>query len=176
MSLPPLLLDTIRYTLPGLAMVIVAFYLIKPYLDRYEKVKLLMLKKSQGSHTITLQLQAYERVVLFIERINPANMLLRLNAPSFAATELHAMILTEIRNEFQHNVTQQIYISERAWAVVKKVKNDTLTVINNAAYELPENAGGLELAKAIMSRFSQVEENLYESAAALLRRDAEQLF
>ncbi|MEO6497402.1 MAG: hypothetical protein ABIN95_00235 [Mucilaginibacter sp.] len=170
------MLDILKYTLPGVGVVIVLFYLIKPYLDRFEQLKVLDLKKNTGGQALPLKLQAYERIVLFIERVNPANMLVRLNAPSFSAAELHTIMITEIRNEFQHNVTQQIYVSERAWNVVKRVKDNTVTVVNNAAAALPENATGLDLGKMILVLLSQTEDNFYDTGTALLRKDVELLF
>src|SRR5882757_561517 len=143
MNLLPYLLDIIKYTVAGLGIVWIAFYLIKPYLDRDEKIQLLEFKKTISNQTLPLRLQAYERCVLFIERVNPANMLIRLNAPSYSAHELYSLVVDEIRNEYLHNITQQIYVSSRAWGVVKHVKEDTLGIINNAVKGAPETATGL---------------------------------
>jgi hypothetical protein len=115
-------------------------------------------------------------VVLFIKRVNPANLLIRLNAPAYPAAELHSLIVTEIRNEYQHNVTQQLYVSLRAWAVVKRVKDDTLSIINNAVKALPENATGLELSKAILAQLSNLEDSPYDIGLNLVKRDMEELF
>ncbi len=84
-------------------------------------------------------------------------MLVRLNGAQYPAAELYSLIVAEIRNEYQHNVTQQLYVSIRAWAVVKKIKDDTLSVVNNAVKALPENATGLELSKLILAHLSKLE-------------------
>ena len=115
MTLYPYLLDILKYTMAGMGVVWIAFYLFKPYLDRSENIQLIELKKTISNQTLPLRLQAYERVVLFIERVNPANLLIRLNSTAYPAAELHSLIVTEIRNEYQHNVTQQLYVSNRAW-------------------------------------------------------------
>src|ERR1700712_1935788 len=104
MNLYPYLLDIIKYTIAGLGIVYIAFYLIKPYLERDEKIQLLEFRKTISNQTLPLRLQAYERLVLFIERVNPANMLIRLNAPSYSAQELNSLIVEEMRNEYQHNI------------------------------------------------------------------------
>jgi len=170
------LMDVFKFTLAGTGVVSIAFYLIKPYLERDEKIQLLEFRKAINNQTLPLRLQAYERLVLFIERVNPANMLVRVNATSYTAGELHALVLEELRNEFQHNITQQIYVSSRAWAVVKRVKDDTLAIITKAAKSLPETATGLELSKAILGFLSQLEDSPYEVGANLLRKDLEDLF
>ncbi len=176
MSLLPFLADIFKYIIAGMTVVCVAFYLIKPYLERDEKIQLLEFKKALTNQTLPLRLQAYERLVLFIERVNPANMLIRLNGPAYNAHELYSLIAEEIRSEYQHNITQQIYISARAWSVVKRVKEDTLGIVNNAVKTLPPTATGLELSKLILTNLSQLEDNPYDIGASLLRKDLEDLF
>jgi len=176
MNLLPFLLDILKYTIAGLGLILIAFYLLRPYLDRDEKIQLLEFKKTLSSQTLPLRLQAYERLVLFIERVNPANMLIRLNAPSYLAQELYALLLEEIRSEYQHNITQQIYVSSRAWGVVRNIKDDTLGIINNAAKGMPDGATGLEFSKILLASLSQLEDNPYEVGAGLLRKDLEEIF
>lgn len=170
------LLDIVKYTIAGLGVVWIAFYLIKPYLEKNEKIQLLEFKKSIANQTLPLRLQAYERIILFMERINPENMLVRLNAGNYTASELHSIIISEIRNEYQHNITQQIYVTSRAWGVAKRVKEDTLNIAGAAFKSLPENASGLDLGKVMLVQLSQLENNPYEIGAELLRKDLEDLF
>jgi hypothetical protein len=172
----PYLLDIIKYTVAGLGVVWIAFYLLKPYLDRNESIQLVELKKTISNQTLSLRLQAYERVVLFIERINPTNLLVRLNNPDYSAAELYVLIVAELRSEYQHNVTQQIYVSPNTWAIVKRLKDETLGLVNNAIKDLPENATGLELSKVVLARISSAENNPYEAGLALIRKELEQLF
>ncbi|MDN5283744.1 MAG: hypothetical protein JWR38_18 [Mucilaginibacter sp.] len=172
----PYLLDILKYTVAGIGIVWVALYLFKPYLDRAEHIQLLELKRTISNQTLPLRLQAYERVVLFIERVSPANMLVRLNATSLSAAELQMLVITEIRNEFQHNITQQIYVSARVWNMVKRVKDDTLSLVNNAVKALPADASGMELSKTILVHLSKLEQDPYEIATGLVRQDMEEIF
>ncbi len=175
-EIPPLLLDVIKYTIAGLATVALAYYLVKPHLERAEGIQLLELKKAVTNQTLPLRLQAYERMVLFIERVNPANMLIRLSATDYTAAELHSIVVNEIRNEYQHNVTQQIYVSPMAWGVIRRVKNDTLGIVTNAVKALPEDASGLELSRTILMHLSKLEENPYDIAGAMIRKDLDDIF
>jgi hypothetical protein len=176
MALYPYLLDILKYTIAGLGVVWIAFYLIKPYLDRTEQIQLLEFKKAISNQTLPLRLQAYERIILFMERINPENMVIRLNSPGYSAADLHSIIITEVRNEYQHNITQQIYVSSRAWAVAKRVKDDTLVIVSTAYKSLPENATSLDLGKAMLTKLSELDDNPYEIGAGLIRKDLEYLF
>jgi hypothetical protein len=176
MTLYPYLLDILKYTVSGLGVVWIAFYLIKPYLDKSERIQLLEFKKSIANHTLPLRLQAYERIILFIERINPENLLIRLNATGYSAAELQSIIITEVRNEYQHNITQQIYVTSRAWGVARRVKDDTLNLVTGAIKTLPETASALDLSRTILITLSQLENNPYEIGAELIRKDLEDLF
>ncbi len=170
------LFDIIKLTISGLLVVMAAFYIARPYLDRFEKQQLIGLKQTFTKETLPLRLQAYERLVLLIDRINPANILLRLNNPDFAAGELHYLVLAEIRNEFQHNITQQLYVSTTAWEITKRVKNDTIFLMNSALKALPPEASGLEFCRLVLEQISRMESNPYEVGATLIREEAEQLF
>jgi len=170
------LLDILKYTVAGIGIVYVAFYMLKPYLDKTTALQTLEFKKAIANQTLPLRLQAYERLVLFIDRINPSNMLIRLNGNGYSAAELNSIILNEIRTEYQHNVTQQIYVSTQAWAVVKRVKSDTLALVNNAVKTMPDNATGLDLGKVILTHLSKLEEDPYDIATNLVRQDLENIF
>ncbi|WP_374949538.1 hypothetical protein [Mucilaginibacter sp.] len=176
MILYSLLIDVLKYTVAGIGIVYIAFYLFKPYLDRSNNLQLLDLKKAISSQTLPLRLQAYERLILFTDRINPANLLIRMNGNGYTAAELHSLIVAEIRNEYQHNVTQQLYVSDRAWAVTKRVKEDTLSMVNTAIKALPESATGLDLGRIVLNHLSKLEDNPYDIATALIRKDLEELF
>jgi hypothetical protein len=169
------LLEILKLILAGVGVVYVAFYLLKPYLDKSEHLQLMELKKTISSQTLPLRLQAYERIVLFVERVNPANMLIRLSGTGASAAELHAVVVSEIRNEFQHNISQQIYVSDRAWTIVKRVKDDTLSVVTNAVKALPTDATGLDLSKTILAHLSHLEDNPYDIALKIIREDMEGL-
>jgi hypothetical protein len=176
MQIPNYLLDILKLTIAGVGIIYVAFYLLKPYLDRSEQVQLIELKKTISSQTLPLRLQAYERIVLFVERSNPANLLLRVSGTAESASELYTMIVSELRNEYQHNISQQIYVSSRAWTIVKRVKDDTLSVTTNAVKALPENATALELSKTILAHLSSLQDNPYEIALNIIREDMEAFF
>ena len=176
MVLSDYLLDILKFTLAGIGTVYAAFYLIKPHLDKTESLQLMELKKTISNQTLPLRLQAYERIVLFIERVNPASMLLRIHSTGLSAAELHSIVANEIRNEFQHNITQQIYVSSRAWAVVNRVKDDTLSIVTNAVKALPETATGLDLSKTVLGHLSHLQDNPYDIALQIVKEDMEALF
>lgn len=169
-------LDIFRTVISGLILIVAVFYLLKPYLDKLEKQPIPSINPNTENNQLSLQLQAYERLLLFVDRTNPVNLLVRLNDSAYLAAELHYQVLGEIRNEFQHNITQQLYVSATAWEIVKRIKNDTISLANSAVKVLPPHASGLDFSKLILEQMSKMENNPYDAAAALIRDDARQLF
>ncbi|MES1181867.1 MAG: hypothetical protein ABUL44_03640, partial [Flavobacterium sp.] len=95
------------------------------------------------------RLQAYERMTLFLERIAPQNLLIRLNTVNMPYSEFHQLLLSEIRNEYNHNASQQVYMSEDVWSLIKNAKEDLIVTINEAAAQMNVNSSSLDLAKKI---------------------------
>ena len=98
---------------------------------------------------LTLRLQAYERFVMFLERINPSNLVMRLNSPELTSQQFQAILVRTIREEFEYNLSQQLYISNHSWEMIKNAKEETITLINQASAKVAENAHSSDLVKAI---------------------------
>jgi hypothetical protein len=132
--------------------------------------------KKDDNTLLTLRLQAHERLVVFTDRLNPSNLFLRLFRPGISAAELQSVILNEIRQEYQHNVTQQLYVSTENWSVLSKLKEDTLAMINNATAALPPDATGVDLSRKVLEHMAEVKDNPYELTLALIKKDIHQLY
>lgn len=145
-----IVIEILKICLPALLVMITAWLVIKNMLkddqDRRHQEALL-----QAVKVITpIKLQAYERAVLFLERISPESLILRISKPEYTATQLHSALVTTIRSEFEHNLSQQIYMTSEAWEMVKNAKGTVVRMINNIATQLPPNATGEELARMIL--------------------------
>ncbi|HTX89328.1 MAG TPA: hypothetical protein VMC08_10090 [Bacteroidales bacterium] len=99
---------------------------------------------------LPIRLQAYERTVLFLERITPANLVMRLHKPEMNAVQLQSALIKAIREEFDYNLSQQLYLSLHAWELVKNAKEEAIRLINTAAGKLEETAPSAELVRTIM--------------------------
>ena len=98
---------------------------------------------------LTLRLQAYERIILFLERTSPNNLIMRLNKPEMSSLQLQSALVKVIREEFEYNLSQQLYISFKAWELVKNAKEETIKLINVASGKIPDTASSGELVKII---------------------------
>ncbi|MCE7066822.1 hypothetical protein [Dyadobacter sp. CY326] len=133
----------------------------------------------RGKHTgitLPLRLQAYERMCLFLERIAPNNLLLRLVPSAMSALELQQILLQDIREEYNHNVAQQMYISSNAWEQITNAMNETVAVINQAATEIPGEAPPADLAKKIFSHVIEKEVQPSAHALKVLKEEIRTLF
>ena len=116
-------------------------------------------------------------MIIFIDRINPSNLLIRLHQQGIGADALQMLIISEIRTEYQHNIAQQLYIGPVTWNVIRKLKDDTIAMVNNAVKNLPEEqTTGVDLSKKILNHMSAIEENPYELTMELVKKDIQKLF
>lgn len=109
-------------------------------------------KKNSGPDFSTkqLQLQAYERLVVLTERVALPNLVSRANQPGLTAREMQLLMLESIKQEFEYNSSQQIYVSPVAWQAVNNLKEQNMMIINQVAQTLPNDARGIDLGKRIM--------------------------
>lgn len=102
-----------------------------------------------------LQLQAYERLLLLTDRIALPNLINRVNQPGFNARDMQALLTQTIKQEFEHNITQQIYVSPEAWDAMRNFKEQNLLIINQVASILPVEASGVDLNKSLLELLVQ---------------------
>jgi len=103
-----------------------------------------------GLNTKQLQLQAYERLILLTDRIALPNLISRVNNQGLNAREMQLLLTQAIRQEFEHNITQQIYVSPEAWEAVRNFKDQNVLVINQVSSFLPPEASGHDLSKSLL--------------------------
>ncbi|RYD73861.1 MAG: hypothetical protein EOP55_16280 [Sphingobacteriales bacterium] len=155
---------------------IAIYYVLKNDIQRFFNLKTIELNKESRAHILPLRLQAHERLIIFVDRINPANLLVRLHQQGIAIATLQAGILNEVRSEYQHNITQQLYVNSETWNVVRKLKDDSIAMINNAVQNIPADANGIELSKAILQHMASIDENPYDLTIELIKKDIQKLF
>jgi len=144
------LYDIIKMTIPALLVFLTAWVLIRNLIknDQDKRRQELVL---QNSRTVTpIKLQAYERIVLFLERISLESLLVRVNTPGMTALQLHSALLTTIRSEFEHNLSQQIYMSPQAWEVVKNARSNMIKMINSEFEKAKKSDNAMELSKRLL--------------------------
>jgi hypothetical protein len=107
-------------------------------------------KGKQDIATRALRLQAYERLTLLADRISIPGLVGRVSQPGLSAREMQALLTQTLRQEFDYNITQQIYVSPEAWDAVRNLKEQNLLIINQVAAFLPAEASGQDLCKSLL--------------------------
>lgn len=176
MNLPQGILDFLVYLAPSLLVFLTAFFLVKKFLDSDQKLKYAELKKTMDNNLMPLRLQAYERIVLFLERISPNNMLSRIYEPGMTVLEFHREILQNIKMEYEHNITQQVYVTNAAWNTVRTSRDELVKLVNLAVAKCNPNAPGVELSKTIFESMMQSEEYPIQNAIDQVKNEAHSLF
>jgi hypothetical protein len=168
-------LQILGYVLPLLVFFALAYYLIKLFLDNDQKKRALDIKMSGYKIVTPIRLQAYERLVLFLERISPESLVMRVHKPALSAPQLQSELIQNIREEFEHNLSQQVYVSSQAWEVIRNSKEDMIKLINTSAAKLNDNATAMELSQKIFE-LSLGGKLVTRSALELLKNEIRQLF
>jgi hypothetical protein len=151
------LADLLRYILPSLIVFVATFLTLKQFMDSQNRMKALELKMDNQKDMTPIRLQAYERIVLFLERINPSNLVLRVHRPGMSARMLQAELTRTIRQEFDHNLSQQIYMGNNAWELTRNAKEEMIKLVNLTAGKLNDQATGVELSQLILEATSKME-------------------
>lgn len=134
----------------GAIVFLTSMYSIRHFLDQ-EKEKRHAEYRSQNQKMISpLRLQAYERIVLFLERINPDSLIMRLSVPGMQSLQLQREMLSLIRAEYEHNLSQQIYLSRDAWDIVCNAKENVIRLINSSAERVQPDSPSMDLVRSMM--------------------------
>jgi hypothetical protein len=121
-------------------------------------------------------LQAYERLTLLVSRIALPNLITRLSVPNSLARDMQLLLLQTIREEFDFNISQQIYVSTDAWKAVKTLRDQNMLIVNQIASALPEGATGGDLSKIILDfLMTDARGNLHELVSEVLANEAKKL-
>ncbi len=125
--------ELLLYALPALITGLVAYYFFKEHINNEDGRRRFLLHKELQVNALPMRLQAYERMVLFLERITPTKLLVRTNPTSSNKESYESLLVATIDQEFEHNLSQQIYISSDCWNIITAAKNSTIQLIRKAS-------------------------------------------
>lgn len=165
-----------KLLIPALLVLYAMYLTVKSVLEKDIERKEVDFKIKNYETILPLRLQAYERITLLLERISPNNIMLRLNNPGLSAKEFQIILVKEIREEYNHNLSQQIYIDENTWVLVRKAVEDTINLINQSAMNLKEEAKSMDLTKSVFAEIMQNEVNSINHALSQLKKEVSQFY
>jgi hypothetical protein len=151
------LTDVFKITIPALMVFLTSYYLLKNMIRNDQDKRRQELILQNGRTVMPIRLQAYERIILFLERISLESLLVRVSTPDMTSVQLHSALLTTIRSEFEHNLSQQIYMTSQAWEVVKNARSGIIRIINTEAEKMPANSTGMALSKRLLETIMELD-------------------
>lgn len=153
-------LQIVGYIVPALVVFGATYIVLRAFLDRESKMRLIEYKQNKLREALPVRLQAYERLTVFLERIALHNLLPRVRKAEMNVGDFRMSLINNIRMEYEHNISQQIYISTEAWAMIRAAKEEIISIINRNAMELLPELPGIELHKKIIAELAETEEDI----------------
>ncbi len=153
---PVKIFELFAYCIPALITSVLAFFLFSEHFKSEEKRRKFVLLQENQKQSLPIRLQAYERMSLFLERINPSKLLLRVPPYSEDKNDYESHLIHQIEQEFEHNLAQQIYVSNECWTMILSAKNATIQMIRNTSRN-EEVKDADKLREAILSGMIGIE-------------------
>ena len=166
-------IEIVKFVIPALIVFAVSWRLVSKFLDDNRHARLLELKKEQVAHITPLRVEAYERLTIFLDRISPDNLVLRHSQSGQSASELRNSLIHNITEEFNHNVSQQIFVTNGAWEMVKAVKEQIMGIIDTCYSQCTPETSGPELGKKILTYLMQEKRLPTQTAIEFLKKEIE---
>ncbi len=154
------IIDLLKIILPAAAVFLAAFFLVQRFLKNDQARRDHELKKAALNLTTPQKIQAYERIVIYLERINPNSLVIRVNKHGMTSRQLHQELVSTIKAEYEHNISQQIFVSHNTWELVKTSKEEIIKLINISATKVPHDAPSNELAMMILNIVSNIDKKM----------------
>ena len=167
--------EIILVTVPALLVLIAAYFSIKQAFKNEQDKRRNELALANSKTITPIRLQAYERLTLFLERISIESLIMRTNKVKITSKELQSAMLATIRAEFDHNLSQQIYLSPQAWEVIKNARMNTIKLINTSAEKLPPKAGGTDLSKYLLEAVMEMDKEPTRVALDYLKSEVSRM-
>jgi hypothetical protein len=142
-------IDLVKIVVPASIVLYAVYLIVRSFIYKEIELRKLEVRARSIETILPARLQAYERMTLFLERISPQNLLIRLNNPAYTARDFQKILLDEMRNEYNHNASQQVYMSEELWSKIKNAKEDLTMLVNEAATSMTPESTGIDLSKRI---------------------------
>ena len=167
------LIEIVKYTFPALIVFFTVYIMMKYHYRNWYAIEMAKLRNESSKTTLALRLQAYERLALFCERISAENLLIRIKDKSMNGEELKNLLFLAIKQEYDHNLTQQVYVSEHLWNIIELSKNQVMQLISmsfDASHEKDADSFSDTLMRAID------EKNPIDMALKAIRKETEMYF
>ena len=168
--------EILKIVLPALIVFLTAYFLFRDMLENSQKQREFEFRIQNSGKVTPLRLQAYERLTMLLERISPQSLLIRVNPKDKTAGQYHQEMLVSIRQEYEHNLSQQIYISPILWETIRGAREKLTGIINKSSEEIEDHAPAIYLSKKIFDNYVSEENDPVAIALNELKREVSKFY
>jgi hypothetical protein len=168
--------EILKIVLPAIIVFLTAYFLFRDMLENSQKQREFEFRVNNSKAVTPVRLQAYERLALLLERISPQSLLMRVSPNESNAFDYQQQLLANIRKEFEHNLSQQIYVSPILWETIRGARENLIGIINKSAEEVNNDAPALSLSKKIIENYIDEENQAIIIAMNELKKEIGKLF
>lgn len=169
-------LEILKYTLPAFIVFLTVFFTLQKIIKNEQAKRKTELVLNNQKLMLPIRVQAYERMVLFLERIAPQSMVLRTQKSNMTNQDLQNALLKTVRKEYEHNIAHQLYISDKAWEIVKKAKENLTKEINQTALQVKPTGHSIQYSKLLLERVLDAKNDPTREAIKYLKSEMRELF
>lgn len=170
-------IDILKIILPAAAVFLAVYFLVSRFFDNEQKRREHELKKTAQNLITPQKIQAYERLVIFLERITPSNLVIRVNKHGMTSRQLHQELIHTIKSEYEHNISQQIFVSHNSWELIKTAKEEVIKLINISSSKVAADVPSNELAMMILNIVANLDKKMpNEIALEYVKKEIAQIF
>jgi hypothetical protein len=159
-------IEILKYTFPAVLMLLLTYLLLSNFVDNEEKRRQFYLRKDLNKRALPMRFQAFERLTVFLERITPNQLVLRVKPGNMSLGAYRKTLVDSIRQEYEYNISQQVYISDKSWNNVVSAKSQVVSMINKVTAEMDENASAGDLSRKLIEL--EMTGDIFPTKAAIL--------
>ncbi|HOZ31214.1 MAG TPA: hypothetical protein PLL66_09875 [Bacteroidales bacterium] len=171
-----MLAEILKITIPSLVVFFTAYFVLKTVLKKDNENRRLQIVLQNQKIITPLRLQAYERIILFLERISPNSVIMRLQTPNMTVQQLHKEMLITIRSEFEHNLSQQLYLSIESWEQIRNAKEKTIKLLNMCLEGIDQNENAIKYSQIVFEKLIEIEKSPTQEAIDFIKKEIKQLY
>ena len=169
------MLEILKYCIPAICVLLATWLVMHKFYKSETEKRLWELKRISQKEISPLRMRAYERLALLLERTTPEHMLVDINLAEMTPLQVQAQLMHTIRQEFDHNLSQQIYVSDEVWNLIENAKQQTVAFVNSIAQQLPANSTALDYAKTLITAYRTNGDTPNEIALQALKDEVKKL-
>ena len=166
------MIEVIKYCIPALIVLLATWIVMYKLFSNEQQKREWELRRAAQKEISPIRLRAYERLSLVLERTQPEHLLMDLDVSQFSVPQLQQRLLQTIRLEFDHNLSQQIYVSEAVWELIVAARGQMLAFVSAIAMQLPPESTSLDYAKMLLTAYNTNGETANQKALHALKEEA----